>query len=333
VRKNKYNKQIAKIDNNLLILVLGLTVIGMIAVADASAPSALREFGDKFYFAKQQLVWGSIGAVAFFVTMLLDYSFWKKIATPLFYLSLVSLLLVFIPGLGGNFLGAKRWVIIGSFTFQPAEAVKLTLILYLAKVADADKRIVSYLFPMGLVAILIMLQPDLGTTVVTLSIGFIQLFIAGVNLLYLFGALLAGSLGGIVLIFTSEYRKDRLMTFLEQTQDPLGKGYHIRQILFALGAGGLFGVGLGQSRQKFLFLPETASDSIFAVIAEEAGFLGALFIIILFLVLVVRMIRIVSFAPDKFSKVLAAGVVAWIGGQAFLNIGSMVAVIPLKGIP
>ena len=145
--------------------------------------------------------------------------------------------------------------------------------------------------------------------------------------------MVASAVAGIILIITSDYRRDRLLTFLEQTQDPLGKGYHIRQILFALGSGGIFGVGLGQSRQKYLFLPEAATDSIFAVIAEELGFVGALILIILLLVFIYKALRIVANAPDKFSQVLSAGLITWIGGQIFLNIASMVALVPLTGSP
>jgi cell division protein FtsW len=178
-----------------------------------------------------------------------------------------------------------------------------------------------------------MLQPDLGTTMIIAVISMSQIFISGVNLFYFVGAVIAGVGASLLLILTSEYRKARLLTFLQQNGDPLGRDYHIRQILYALGAGGFFGVGLGQSKQKFLFLPETATDSIFAIIAEEIGFVGASLIIFTFIFFTLRILKIAQKAPDRFSQVFAVGIAAWIGGQVFLNLGSMVAVVPLTGIP
>ncbi len=224
-------------------------------------------------------------------------------------------------------------MVIGPVSFQPSEFVKLSLAIYLAKVAAKEKNLLSYFLPIGLCALLIMLQPDLGTTIVITTMGLAQVFIAGVNMLHLtFAGILSVAIG-FVLIIVSDYRKDRLLTFFEQTQDPLGKGYHIRQILLALGAGGLFGIGLGQSRQKYLFLPEAATDSIFAVIAEEVGFVGASILIFIFTIFIYHGLKIVLRAPDKFSQILATGLIAWIGGQIFLNIASQVALVPLTGIP
>lgn len=331
--KIRLKKQSKKIDYNLLILVFALTVVGLIAVTDASAPIALKNFSDKFHFAKQQLIWGIIGLAAMIVVSKIHYSFWKKIATPLFYISIVGLILVLIPSISSKVLGARRWIIIGSYTFQPSELVKLTIAIYLAKVGLSDKKVLAYLVPLVLAGGLIMLQPDLGTAIIIGVIGITQIFISGVNIFILLGILISSFGLGLLLILISDYRKARLLTFLQQTQDPLGKGYHIRQILYALGTGGLFGIGLGQSRQKFLFLPEAATDSIFAVVAEEVGFIGATIIILLFVIFIYRCLKIALNAPDKFSKILASGIIAWIGGQAFLNIASMVALTPLTGIP
>ncbi len=262
-----------------------------------------------------------------------NYKFWEKIALPFFLFSVITLIVVLIPGVSSKILGARRWMILGPISFQPSELVKLSLACYLAKIATKDKKIFTYLFPIGVVALLVMLQPDLGTAIIISTIGLTQAYIAGVNIFYLFGAVVIAALFSLVFIVTSDYRKARLLTFLSQTQDPLGKGYHIRQILFALGAGGIFGVGLGKSRQKYLFLPEAATDSIFAVIAEEVGFVGALLIILLFIAYIYIGLRIMKNAPDKFSQILSAGIIVWIGGQALLNMGSMVALSPLTGIP
>lgn len=331
--KIRLKKQRKTQDTKLLLLTLALTALGLIAVADASAPIALKTFSDKFYFLKQQAVWGAIGLVFLVVFSKIHYSFWEKIATPFFLASIVLLILVLIPGVGSKALGARRWIVAGPLTFQPSELIKLSLAVYLAKVAAKDKKLLAYFIPIGLASGLIMLQPDLGTAIVVGAIGMVQIYIAGISFFYFIGAMLAAFLAGFLLIMVSEYRRARLITFLQQTQDPLGKGYHIRQILFALGAGGLFGVGLGQSRQKYLFLPEAATDSIFAVVAEEVGFIGAFLLIFLFAAFVYIGLRIMKNAPDKFSRILAAGLITWIGGQVLLNIASMIALTPLTGIP
>lgn len=314
-------------------MIIALVVIGIIAIADVSAPQSLNNYGDKFYLLKEQAISAVVGLAAFFVISRIKYTFWEKLATPLFFVSIALLVMVLIQRFGMSALGATRWIRIGPINFQPSEIVKFGLCVYLAKVSSSEKSHWSYFIPLALVAGLIMLQPDLGTTLVLLVIGFSQIFVSNVNLLYFLGFGAAGVVGTLVLILTSPYRRARLTTFLETTGDPLGKSYHIRQVLLALGSGGIFGTGFGASRQKYLFLPEASTDSIFAVIAEELGLLGALAIIALFLLFIMRGLKIAKSAPDKFSSVLATGISAWIGGQAFLNIASMVSLVPLTGIP
>ncbi len=333
MRYTKLFKQTESYDKKLLLLSLLLTCVGLIVLADASAPLAEKNFSDKFFFVKQQIVWAGVGVVLLFIVSKIKYTFWEKIATPLFFITLVGLLLVFVPGLGAKFLGARRWLTVGPISFQPSEFVKLTLAIYLAKVASSKKKAASFFVPLILTSFLIMLQPDLGTTIVLVAMAMVQIFVSGVNLFYITLSGLLGVIFAFVLTITSPYRRERLLTFLEQTRDPLGESYHIRQILLALGSGGLFGVGLGESRQKYLFLPETATDSIFAVVAEEVGFLGACILISLYIILIFRGLAIARKAPDSFSRVLSSGIIAWIGGQTFLNIASMVAIVPLTGIP
>lgn len=333
MKKIKLQKQSIAPDKKLILLVLALTVMGLIAVADASAPQALNQHGDKFFFFKQQITWATIGIFAFFIVSFFRFTFWEKIATPLFFFTILLLLMVLIPQLSLSALGARRWISIGSVNFQPSELVKLSLAIYLAKVAQKNKGPLSYFLPFAAVAGLIMLQPDLGTTMIVSVIGFSQIFVSSVNLIYFFGAIAVGAISTLLLILTSPYRKDRLMTFLEASSDPLGKGYHIRQVLLSLGSGGVFGVGFGASRQKYSFLPEASTDSIFAVIAEELGLVGACFIVALFVYFLLKGMAIARRAPDTFSQVLATGITAWISGQAFLNIASMVALVPLTGIP
>lgn len=331
--KIRLKKQKGQFDKLLFWLTIVLTLLGLVAVADASAPQALTNFSDKYYFVKQQLVWAFVGLVFFAISSKINYQFWRKIGTPIFFISVLFLIAVLIPGVGLKTLGARRWISLGFFVFQPSELIKFTLVLYFAKLSVNGKKIITYLIPLAIVAGLIMLEPDLGTTIVVVSTGLIQMFIAGINIFAIIGASLAGGLASLLLIFTSEYRKARLLTFLTNSQDPLGKGYHIRQVLFALGLGGVFGSGLGASKQKYLFLPEAATDSIFAVIAEEIGFIGASALILLFAVFVIRMFMISSLAPDTFSKTLGFGISAWIAIQIIMNLGSMLALMPLTGIP
>jgi cell division protein FtsW len=249
------------------------------------------------------------------------------------------LFLVIIPGIGINLLGARRWISIGSFNFQPSEVIKLALAMFLAKLASEGFDLRYQLGSIAAVAFLVMLQPDLGTTIIIVTIGFTQVFVAGAPIIYMFSTVFTGGVLASILILFSEYRRTRLLTFIESLVDPLGLSdpsgstYHIRQILIALGSGGLFGAGLGHSKQKHLFLPETATDSVFAVISEEIGFLGASILIILLTYYVLLLIKTAKNSPDEFSSLLVTGIAIWIGGQMFLNIASMVALIPITGIP
>lgn len=331
--KSKLSKQKNAIDKKILFLVLSFVVIGLVAVADASAPQALNSYGDKFYLFKQQLVWAAVGLTVLLITSKIKYTFWEKLATPLFFISLIFLLIVLLPHFGFSALGARRWIFLGPINFQPSEVIKFAICIYFAKLASRQKTALSYFIPLAIVVLLIMLQPDLGTTLIVIVIAFSQIFVSGINLWYLTVAVFSGLLVGIPLILFSSYRKERLLTFLQITQDPLGNSYHMRQILLGLGSGGIFGVGLGASRQKYSFLPEASTDSIFAVIAEELGLIGGLTIIALFIYFVVKALKVARNAPDTFAKTLAVGIAAWIGGQAFLNIASMVALVPLTGIP
>lgn len=332
MRRKKKEKGRAP-DRVLLILTLLLVGIGLIMVADASAPQALKYFSDELFFFKQQVVWAILGVILFLFFSFVKYSFWEKIATPFFVVSLILLLLVLFPGIGLTIYGARRWISFGPISFQPSELVKLSMILYIAKVAKNNKKPVSYFLPVSLVSFLIMLEPDLGTTVVIASIAMIQIFASGMSFLFFLAGGAVAAIFGAVLILTSDYRRDRLLTFLSATADPLGKDYHVRQLLLALGSGGIFGVGLGHSRLKHLFLPEAATDSIVAVLAEELGLVGSSILVVMFTLLVLKGIRISMNSQDKFARIVAVGIVAWISIQVFLNIGSAVALVPLTGVP
>lgn len=332
-RGKKLKKENVPFDRQFFYLIISLVVVGLVFVADISAPQGLAYFNDKFHFIKQQSIAAIIGIVLMIIIANIHYSFWKKIALPLFGVSIIFLIAVLIPGISYSALGARRWISISGLNFQPSEIVKLSLALYLARVAENKKMPLSYFLPLGLVAGLVMLEPDLGTTLIIAVIGLSQIFVSGIPLLYFLGSLILGFVGVLGLIWVSPYRRDRLLTFFQVTKDPLGKAYHIRQILLAIGSGGIFGVGLGQSRQKYLFLPEAANDSIFAAILEEIGFIGGVVIILIFIFFAFKAFKIASNSPDLFSKVLAVGITSWIAGQALLNFSSMVALTPLTGIP
>lgn len=317
----------------LVALVFGLTIFGLIMVGNVSVVEAYRDFGDKLYYLRLQMQWAGLGLLAFVAASFFDYRKLKFLALPLLIFTLICLFLVLIPGLGASILGARRWLGIGPIRFQPAELAKLTFVLYLSSFFATKKSLLPFLTILGLMVFLIMLEPDLGTTVVLCATGLAVYFASGAPILTIGLIGLTGIVGGAVLILSSAYRRERLTTFLNPTTDPLGASYHIRQILIALGSGGLFGVGLGQSRQKYEYLPAVTTDSIFAVIAEELGFVGSVAILLLFLGLIWRGFKIASRAPDDFGKLLAVGITSWVGFQALVNLGAMVALIPLTGVP
>lgn len=314
-------------------LVLGLTIFGVIMVGNVSVAEAQRNFGDQFYLFRLQAQWAVFGFLAMILTSFFDYRKLRPLAVPLLVFNLALLLLVLVPRFGSQVLGARRWLSVGGFTFQPAELVKLSFVLYLSSFLSKRKNIWPFLILMVTILSLIMLEPDLGTAIIIGASGAIVYFISGAPVLILGGLGVLGALGGLGLILTSPYRKERLLTFLDPTRDPLGASYHIRQILIAIGSGGLFGLGLGQSRQKYEYLPAVTTDSIFAVIGEELGFLGSALILFAFLFLIWRGIKIAKEAPDDFGRLLAVGIISWIGLQALINLSAMSALVPLTGVP
>lgn len=320
-------------DKILFGLTILLSVLGTLSIANTSAPLAAAVFHDPFYFVKQQLMWLVFGYIALIVAYLTPYTLWKKYIPYVFGITVVSLVAVLIPGFGSKLLGARRWISIGPIGFQPSEAIKISMALFFAYLADKKAPIKHYVWTLGGIAGLVMLQPDLGTTITIVVIGLSQMFVVGIPFMTLGILLFGGLLSGVFLILTSEYRRARLLSYFSHESDPSGASYHVRQILLALGSGGLLGVGLGQSKQKQLFLPETATDSVFAIIAEELGFVGAVALILVLAFFALRALKIAKNAKDPFTKVLSTGIAMWIGGQMFLNIASMVSLTPLTGIP
>lgn len=318
-----------------------LVFFGLVMIYDASVVAALRDFGDKLYYFKNQLIWVSIGTIAMFAASFVDYHKFIK-AAPLFLVtSLILLVLVLAPFIGTKVYGARRWINIASFTFQPSELAKLALIFYQAYIMSKFKNykvrftdIIYVLFlPAFLLTGLVLLEPDLGTALVFVGISASMYFIGGGSIWHFALMIPATVAAAVVAILTHPYRISRLKSFLDPSFDPLGASYQINQILIALGSGGLLGVGIGASRGKFDFIPEVHSDAIFAVVAEELGFLGGLIFISLLLFLISRGVGIAREAKDFEGKVLAAGITGLIAIQAFLNLGSIVALVPLTGIP
>ncbi len=325
-------------------LVIGLTIFGLIILTSASGPSGYEEFGDSYYFLKHQLISGIIPGLAVMVAaMFTPYSWYRKIAFPLLLVSIGLLILVFIPGIGTDFgTFANSWVDISGFSFQPAEIVKLTFLLYLCawmaeraggKLQDFSEGLVPFLIIIGIIAGLVLLQPDLGTLSVIGAMAFIIFFIAGGSLKHILGIGIACFAALYVLIASSPYRVERFTTFLHPELDPQGVGYQINQALLAIGSGGLFGRGYGHSLQKFQYLPEVIGDSIFAVMAEELGFFLTVGFVALFVAMILRGFWLSERVQDRFGRFLIIGVVSWFGVQAFVNIGAMVGVLPITGVP
>ena len=331
-----------KPDFLLIIVILLLVVFGLVAIASASSVVSHDQFGDNLAMLKNQLTHGVlIGLVAFITFAIIPYSFWKRVNLILLIVTLVLLAAVFIPQLGFQFGGAQRWINLGFFSFQPSELAKLTMILFFA--AWLDKRgkgirdfatgVVPFLLILGVVITLIILQPDLGTLSVIAATAIAMFFVAGARPWHLV-AIFASAIALLGLAIRIEpYRLARFTVFLNPAADPEGIGYQINQALLAVGSGGLFGQGLGQSRQKYNYLPEPAGDSIFAVMAEELGFLRISLVVLTFLTLGYLGFSVSRRAKDNFGKLLAVGITTWFVAQAFINIGALIGLLPLTGIP
>ena len=335
----KLKFQLAKPDFYLIFTVFGLTIFGLVMIFDASSVIAASDFGDKFYYVKNQMIWFAIGSVGLFFATFFDYHHYQRFSLPALIFVILLLVLVFAPGFSGEVMGAKRRIDFGFFVLQPAEFVKIAFIIYLSSLfAKLEKGIdrkktFTFLILSGLILALLLYEPDLGTAGIVVTSTLTIVFLAGAPIWYFIFGTPFFMLGLLGLIVGSSYRFNRLKTFLNPTADTLGVSYHINQVLIALGSGGIFGLGLGQSRQKYEFLPEVATDSIFAIIGEELGFLGGMVLISIFVFLVWRGFRIAKAAPDKFGFLLASGIPSWIVLQSFFNLGSMVSILPLTGVP
>jgi len=330
------------LDRSLLITVLILLCIGLLMIASAGVLYGRTRFGDAYYFFKEQLFGLSVGLILLYVFSCIDYRIWKRFVAPIFLVAVGLLVLVFIPGFGTSIYGAARWIEIGPISFQPSEVMKLAIILYLSawlsaktkkKTADFFEGFVPFLTILSIVGFLIIKQPDTGTLGLIFLISLSIFFASGANLKHIFSLVLVGLGALAVLIWSAPYRMQRFLVFINPEHDSQGAGYQMTQALLAIGSGGFFGSGLGQSRQKFNYLPEPVTDSIFAILGEEFGFLGTTVIVLLFLFIAWRGFCIARSAPDAFGRLLAVGIVSWIVLQAFINMSAISGLIPLTGIP
>lgn len=266
---------------------------------------------------------------------LFDYKRLYYISLPALVSSIVLLVAVLIPGIGQTVGGARRWIDLGFFSIQPSEIVKLAVILYLSSwfIHKEKQRFLSFFGLLAVIISLIMLQPDMGTAIIVFSIFIIMYFLSGYKLQYLLLLIPASAVGFFILVTSSTYRMKRFLAYLNPDLDPLGITYHVKQILISLSSGGLFGRGLSASRQKYQFLPEAHTDSIFAIIGEEIGFIGAAFIISIYMLLLYKAYTVAKHAPDLFGKFLGGAIFSVLGLQIVINLGAIVGLIPLTGVP
>jgi len=329
-------------DRRFLLFLGILVVFGLVALTSASAPVGYQKFGDTYFFIKRQLLYGLLpGVILFILFAKLNQDIWRKISWGVYLLSVVLLILVFVPGVGLVLNGSRSWLTIGPLTFQPAEFTKLALILITAYLLTDKKRdfsdwrygLLPALILLAPSLVLVLLQPDLGTLSIMIVIVFAMLYLARVPKVYI---IVLGLIGLVVftgLIFAAPYRVKRFTTFLHPELDPQGVGYHMNQAFLAVGSGGFWGLGLGHSRQKYQYLPEVAADSIYAVVAEEMGFVIAAGLVVLVVLLGWQGMRIAKQSPDAYSRLLVSGIMVWFIWQSFLNIGAMVGAMPLTGVP
>lgn len=319
--------------------VITLLTIGLVMVFSASSIIGIADYGDPYHYVQRQSILAVVGLVALFLLVRVDYHVFKVLALPGLIVSFALLILVLFVGQGTG--GATRWIRVGGFNLQPSELAKLAMInyaaVYISTKRDRIRRFFSGLLPLliilGVKFGLIMLEPDFGTGAALVFATLVVVFAGGAHLGQLF--ILAGLSAPVVwqLIVREEYRFRRLMAFLDPWADPTGAGWNVIQSLLAIGSGGLFGLGLGRSRQKFSYLPEHHTDFIFAILCEELGFVGGVFVVLLFFVLAWRGLRTALQAPDLYGSLLAIGITAMIAFQAMINIGVVTGSLPVTGIP
>lgn len=329
------------VDPWLTLAFLGLMCFGVLMVYSASVAESYAYYGTPYYYLEHEIVWAGLGLVALLAAARLDYRRWLRLAPLLFGLAVLLLFLVMVPHVGHASHGARRWIALSSsVVLEPSELVKLALVVYMAawlsskgqRVRDFKACFVPFSLMVGMICLLIVKQPDLGTSIVVGATALAVFFLAGANVSHLLLAALGSVSFASLLTRSQSYQHNRLSAFLNPWSDPSGVGYHTIQALLALRYGGVFGRGLGNSVQKNV-LPAPHTDSILAVIGEEWGLVGALFVLLLFLVIAYRGMRISARAPDNFGKLLAAGITCWITFQALMNFAVITSSVPFTGVP
>ena len=329
-------------DYVMIAATLLLAGVGLVILFSASSMKGVFTHGSSSYYVRHQLLYGVLPGLGLLTAFYLLGPRWlKRLSIPMFLAALAMLVMVLMPEFGVTIKGATRWLRIGPVTFQPAEFFKFAFIVYLAgffsrrqsKISSFYEVTLPFFVFLGIAGILLLLEPAAGTFGVIVLVAFAMYFFSGARLRDVGMAIAVLAIAFALLIFVSPYRLERIMTFLDPERDPRGAGYQIAQSLIAIGSGGFEGVGLGNSRQKYNFLPETIGDSIFAIFAEEMGFLGAMGLLSLFLLVMYRSVRVALRVDDPFMRLLAVGIATWIVGQAFINIGALTGLLPLTGIP
>ncbi len=329
-------------DKSLITALFILLVVGLVMLFSASSVVSYARYGNTYHYFIRQVFSLGIGLAVFFAASRINYHWWKKFAGFFLLSSIVLLLLVFIPGLRADYGTARSWINIFGQSFQPSELVKVSFLIYLATWLEAKKGdlnsltsgVLPFLVILGVISLLMMLQPDLGTLFIIAFTAVIVFFAGGGKVIHIAIALILAALAlFLFLSLNSNYQSDRFKCLQDPSFSAQDKCYQISQSLIAVGSGGFFGRGLGESRQKFMYLPEVWGDSIFPIIAEETGFFFSTLLILLYLFLFYRGLLIARGAPDLYGSSLAIGIVAWLSVQSFLNIGGMINLIPMTGVP
>ncbi len=331
------------VDKQFLAVIYILLAIGLLMVLSASSPIAFASSStnhDSFYYFKKQLMWAAVGSVLMYATANFDYRQIKKLAAPAFGLSLLLLLLVLVPGIGRKVNDARRWIYLGPVNFQPSEVAKIATIAFFSALLSENykkvgefKEFIKYIMFIGVIAALLMMEPHFSCTMLIAATACVLLFVAGAKIKHFLALACCGVPLIIYMIIDAPYRLARVTSFMDPFKDIQGDGWQVVQSLYAIGSGGLFGAGIGQSRQKYMNIPEPQNDFIFSIYAEEFGFIGAILVIALFAYLVIRGIKIALNAPDMFGTLLGTGVVAMIALQAIINIAVVTSSMPVTGMP
>jgi cell division protein FtsW len=322
----------------LLVLVVVLVVIGLGATQSASSAVAIDQAEDRFYFFKRQLVGVGIGTIALLVASRIPYGFYRRLALPSLVATIAALIAVL--AVGPEIGGARRWLPVAGFSFQPSELAKMSVVFALAYLFERKHKLLGHFghflvpvfFTVGTIGLLVMMQPDLGTTIIIGAAAMAVILASDTPFRFVLVLALLVFIATVVLAFSDEYRIDRIVGFLDPWGNSSGEGYQLIQGYYALSNGGIFGVGLGASRARWFYLPNAHTDFIFAIIGEETGLIGALTVIGLFIVLALAGWLVASRAPDRFGRMVAAGLTVWLSFQALVNIGGVLGVMPITGI-